>query len=182
MAEDGERMQLRSMADKEKRSNPNERAAHDDSQGPEDTPPTATATRNSIPDSIDRFYDIDRAVRINTKKVRKFWYIPDLKNTQLTNIAESRLSHPNDPLEILINAPELKRFYQTTMFEIYIDNGKMYTYTDPKVDIGVGLEPDPFDIDKLENPVREHTKVVEVIHQMDGKNNTHHRGNATQLI
>ena len=43
----------------------------------------------------------------------------------------------------------------------------MYTYTDPKVDIRVGLEPDPFDIDKLENHFREHTKVVEVKHQME---------------
>ena len=43
----------------------------------------------------------------------------------------------------------------------------MYTYTDPKVDIGVGLEPDPLDIDKLESHFREHTKVVEVKHQME---------------
>ena len=111
--------------------------------------------------------DIDRAVRISTKKVRKFWYIPDLKNTQLRNIPESRLPHSNDPLEILINAPELKRFFQTTTFEICIDSGKMYTYTDPKVDIRVGLDPYPFDIDSLENHFKEHTKVAEVKHQME---------------
>ena len=111
--------------------------------------------------------DIDRAVRVSTRKVRKFWYIPDLKNTQLKNIADSRLPHPNDPMEILINAPELKRFFKTSTFEISIDSGKMYTYTDPKVDIGVGLEVDPFDIDKLEDHFKEHTKITEVNHQME---------------
>ena len=159
MAEDRERMQLRSMADKEGRSNPSEGAAQNDSQGP--------TTQNSLPDPIDGLDDIDRAVRISTKKVRKFWYIPDLKNTQLRNIADSRLPHPSDPLEILINAPELKKFFKTSTFEICIDNGKMYTYTDAKVDIGVSLESDPFDIDTLEDHFREHTKVVEVKHQME---------------
>ena len=43
----------------------------------------------------------------------------------------------------------------------------MYTYTDPKVDIGVGLEPDPFDIDRLEDHFKEHTKVTEIKHQME---------------
>ena len=70
-------------------------------------------------------------------------------------------------MEILINAPELKRFFKTSTFEISIDSGKMYTYTDPKVDIGVGLEVDPFDIDKLEDHFKEHTKVTEVNHQME---------------
>ena len=54
-------------------------------------------------------------------------------------MGELRLQHPNDPMHILINAPELKRFFKTSTFEISIDSGKMYTYTDPKVDIGVGL-------------------------------------------
>ena len=102
------------MADKEKRSNPSEGAAQDDSQGPEDTQPIATATRNSVTELSDGLDDIARAVRVSTKKVRKFWYIPDSKNTQLRKIADyHRLPHPNDPLEILINAPELKRFFQT---------------------------------------------------------------------
>ena len=43
----------------------------------------------------------------------------------------------------------------------------MYTYTDPKVDIGVGLEADPFDIDKLEDHFKEHTKEIEFKHQME---------------
>ena len=42
----------------------------------------------------------------------------------------------------------------------------MYTYTDPKVDIGVGLEDEPFDIEKLEDHFKECTKVTEVYHQM----------------
>ena len=70
-------------------------------------------------------------------------------------------------MEIFINAPELKRFFKTSTFEISIDSGKMYTYTDPKVDIGVDLEADPFDIDKLEDHFREHTKVTEVNHQIE---------------
>ena len=111
--------------------------------------------------------DIDRAVRVSSRKVRKFWYIPDLKNTQLKNIRDSRLQHPNDPMHILINAPELKRFFKTSTFEISIDSGKMYMYTDPKVDIGVGLEDMPFDIEKLEDHFKEYTKVPEVYHQME---------------
>ena len=42
----------------------------------------------------------------------------------------------------------------------------MYTYRDPKVDIGVGLELDPFDIDRIENHFKEQTKVAEVEHHM----------------
>ena len=67
----------------------------------------------------------------------------------------------------MIKAPELRRFFKTSTFEICIDDGKMYTYTDPKVDIGVGLEQDPFELDKLEEHFREHTKVTEVTHQME---------------
>ena len=167
MAEEGERMQLRSMVDKDKENNPSEGVTHHDSEGSEDTQPITTTTANPTHEWSDRLDDIDRAVRVSTKKVRKFWYIPDLKNTQLGDITDSRLPHPNDPLEILINAPELKRFFKTSTFEMCIDNGKMYTYTDPKVDIGVGIEPDPFDIDKLEDHFREHTKVTEVQHQME---------------
>ena len=43
----------------------------------------------------------------------------------------------------------------------------MYTYTDPKVDIGVSLSEDPFELDKLEEHFREHTKVSEVTHRME---------------
>ena len=43
----------------------------------------------------------------------------------------------------------------------------MYTYTDPKADIGVGLEPDPFDIDRLEDHFKEHTREIDVKHQME---------------
>ena len=41
------------------------------------------ATPNPVHEWNDGLDDLDRAVRISTKKVRKFWYIPDLKNTQL---------------------------------------------------------------------------------------------------
>ena len=176
MAEEGERMQLRSMVDKEKENNPSDGTTQNNGERSEDT----QATPNPVHEWNDGLDDIDRAVRVSTKKVRKFWYIPDLKNTQLRNIADSRLPHPNDPLKIL------KRFFKTSTFEICIDSGKMYTYTDPKVDIGVGLEPDPFDIDSLESHFKEHTKVTEG--KTDGKDPTHgknytnYRGNATQRI
>ena len=147
-------MQLRSMVNKDKEDNRSEGATHHDGERSEDTEPITTTTTNPTHEWSDGLDDINRAVRVSTRKVRTFWYIPDLKNTQLKNIADSRLSHPNDPLEILINVPELKKFFKTSTFEICIDNGKMYTYTDPKVDIGVGLEPDPFDIDKLEKPLQ----------------------------
>ena len=163
MAEEGERMQLRSMVDKEKENNRSDGTTQNNGEGSEDT----QATPNPVHEWNNGLDDIDRAVRVSTKKVRKFWYIPDLKNTQLRNIADSRLPHPNDPLEILINAPELKRFFKTSTFEICINSGKMYMYTDPKVDIGVGLEPDPFDIDSLESHFKEHTKVTEGKHQME---------------
>ena len=132
-------MQLRSMVDKDKEDNRGEEITHN-SEGPdiaETVTPVAPEHTQEWSDGLD---DIDRAVRVSSRKVRKFWYIPDLKNTQLKNIGDSRLQHPNNPMHILINAPELKQFFKTSTFEISIDSGKMYTYTDPKVDIGVGLE------------------------------------------
>ena len=150
MAGEGERMQLRSMVDKNN-ENSGER--------PENT--------DSTEESWEELDDICRAARISDKGVMMFWYIPDLKNTQLRNIADSRLPHPNDPLQILVKAPELRRFFKTSTFEICIDNGKMYTYTDPKVDIGVSLAEDSFELDKLEEHFREHTKVTEVTHRME---------------
>ena len=125
----------------------------------------------------DEIDDIYRAVRVSSRGVRMFWYIPDLRNTQLRNIADTRLPHPNEPLQILIKAPELRRFFNTSTFEICIDNGRMYTYTDPKVDIGVGLADEPFELGKLEEHFMELTKVSEV-HTPDGKNPTHGKDNA----
>ena len=158
-------MQLRSMTDKEKGSNPNQGNTQDENQGQKVTQlaaPTDTTT-----DPIDGLDDIDRALRVNTRKVKKFCYLPDLKNTRLRDIADSRLPHPNDPLMILINAPELKWFFSTTTFKTCLDSGKMYMYTDPKVDIGVGLESDPFNQEQLENHFKEQTKMAEVEHHME---------------
>ena len=106
-------------------------------------------------------------MRFSTKQVKKFWYLPDLKNTRLREIAESHLPHQSDPLKILINAPELKQFFPTTTFEICLDTGKMYTYTDLKVDIGVRLKPKLFDTDELENHFKEQTRTEEVEHRME---------------
>ena len=162
MAE-GDRMQLRSMVDKDKEDNLGEGATHD-GEGPDITETVTPVTTDQIQEWSDGLDNIDRVVRVSSRKVRKFWYIPDLKNTQLKNLGDARLQHPNDPMHILINAPELKRFFKTSTFEISIDSGKMYTYTDPKVDIGVGLEDMAFDIEKLEDHFKEHTKVPEVYH------------------
>ena len=159
-------MQLRSMVEKDKESSRGETNPHD-GEGPdaaETITPTPDDNTQEWSDGLD---DLDRAVRVSSRKVRKFWYIPDLKNTQLKNMGDLRLQHPNDPMHILINAPELKRFFKTSTFEISIDSGKMYTYTDPKVDIGVGLEDMAFDIEKLEEHFKEYTKVPEVYHQME---------------
>ena len=159
-------MQLRSMVEKDKESSHGETTSHD-CEGP-DTAETITPTpEDNTQEWSDGLDDLDRAVRVSSRKVRKFWYIPDLKNTQLRSMGDSRLQHPNDPMHILINAPELKRFFKTSTFEISIDSGKMYTYTDPKVDIGVGLEDTAFDIEKLEEHFKEYTKVPEVYHQME---------------
>ena len=53
------------------------------------------------------------------------------------------------------------------MFKICLDTGKVCTYTDPRVNIGVGLEPDPFNIEELENHFKEQTKTTKVIHCME---------------
>ena len=165
MAEDGERMQTRSMTGKEKGANPDEGDAQPPNQGPEDTQPTATT--GTTPNPMDELDDIDRCLRHRTKRIKKFWYIPDLKNTRLRDIADTRLPHPHDPIKILISAPELKKFFPTTTFEICLDSGKVCTYTDPKVNIGVGLEPDPFILEELENHFREQTKPTEIVHRME---------------
>ena len=165
MAE-GERMQLRSMVEKDKESNRGETTTHD-GEGPDTAETITPIPTDHTQEWSDGLDDLDRAVRVSSRKVRKFWYIPDLRNTQLKSMGELRLQHPNDPMHILINAPELKRFFKTSTFEISIDSGKMYTYTDPKVDIGVGLEDMAFDIEKLEEHFKEYTKVPEVHHKME---------------
>ena len=165
MAEDGERMQTRSMTRKEKGANPNEGDAQPTDQGPEDT--QSTTMVSTMPNPMDGLDDIARCLRVSLKKIQKFWYIPDLKNTRLRDITETRLPHPNNPVKILINAPELKRFFKTTTFEICLDTGKVWTYTDPRINIGVGLEPDPFILEELENHFKEQTKITEAVHHME---------------
>ena len=150
MAGEGEKMQLRSMVDKNKENSG------------ESSENTESSTTKPTQGSEDKLDDIRRAVRVSNRGVMMFWYIPDLKNTQLKNIADSRLPHPNDPLQILVKAPELRRFFKTSTFEICIDNGKMYTYTDPKVDIGVSLADEPFELVQLEEHFREHTKMERI--------------------
>ena len=108
--------------------------------------------------------DIDRYLRHSTRKVRKFWYLPDLRNNRLRDILETRLPHVSNPITILVNAPELKRFLPTTTFKICLDTSKVNTFTDPRVDIGVSLEPDPFNMEELEKHFKEQTKTTEVIH------------------
>ena len=157
-------MQLRSMVDKEKENNRSNRTTHHDGERSENTDPSTSNLTHENDTEID---DIYRAVRVSNRGVRMFWYIPDLRNTQLRNIADARLPHPNEPLQILIKAPELRRFFKTSTFEICIDNGRIYTYTDPKVDIGVGLADEPFELGKLEEHLRELTKVSEFTHQME---------------
>ena len=146
MAEGGERMQLRSMVDKNKEDNWNEGATHHDGERPEDTETITPATTNPTHKWSDGLDDIDRAVRISTRKVRKFWYIPEWSTGDSDKCTQA------------------EEVFQNSTFEICIDNGKMYTYTDPKVDTGVGLEPD---IDKLEDHFKEHTKEIEFKHQME---------------
>ena len=157
------------MTEKVKSADPNERNALPSSHGQETTQEGTqyTATMNTTPDPTDRLDDIDRYLRVSSKKVRKFWYTPDLKNTQLRDLVKNRLHHPCDPVKILINAPELRQFYPTSTFEICLDSGKVYTYTDPKVDIRVGLEPEPFIIEELKNHFRELTKPVEIVHHVE---------------
>ena len=76
-------MQLRSMVDKDKGENRGKGTTPHDGEGPdsvETVTPIPTDQTHEWSDGLD---DIDRAVRVSSRKVRKFWYIPDLKNTQL---------------------------------------------------------------------------------------------------
>ena len=143
-------MQLRSMVDKNK-ENSGERSDN----------------TNPAQENWDELDDIHRATRYSDRGVRMFWYIPDLKNTQLRDIGNSRLPHPNDPMQILVKAPELRRFFKTSTFEICINDGKMYTYTDSKVEIGVGLSENPFELNDLEKHFRDNTQATEVRHRME---------------
>ena len=81
--------------------------------------------------------------------VSKFWYVPDLKNNRLRDIYETRISHEHDPIKILFNA------------------SRVYTFTDPKVDIGIGCKPYPLDLKALENHFKAQPKATEVIHHME---------------
>ena len=70
-------MQLRSMVEKDKESNCGETTTHD-GEGPdtaESITPIPTDHTQEWNDGLD---DLDRAVRVSSRKVRKFWYIPDL--------------------------------------------------------------------------------------------------------
>ena len=159
MAEGGDRMTTRSMAGKEKETS-NEEETQPTSQGSEDRQPMPTETTTTNPtDGLD---DIDQFLIHSTRKVMKFWYLPDLRNNRLRDILETRLPHASDPVKILVNAPELKRFFPTTTFEICLNTGKVYTFTDPRVDIGVSLEPHPFNLDELEKHFKELTKTMEI--------------------
>ena len=95
MAE-GDRMQLRSMVNKDKEDNRGEVATHD-GEGPDITEtitPVATDHTQEWSDGLD---DIDRAVRVSSRKVKKFWYIPDLKNTQLKKHQRFQTTTPKRP-------------------------------------------------------------------------------------
>ena len=80
MAGEGERMQLRSMVDKDKEDNWSKGATHHDGERSENTETSTTKPTHEGSDGLD---DIYRAIRVSNRGVRKFWYIPDLKNTQL---------------------------------------------------------------------------------------------------
>ena len=69
MAGEGERMQLRSMVDKDKENNRGDGTTQNDGEGSEDTQPITTTTSNPAHEWSDGLDDIDRAVRISTKKV-----------------------------------------------------------------------------------------------------------------
>ena len=165
MAKDGVEVKTRAMTDKGKGADPNEGEAQPPNHGPGDIDPTTSM--GTTLDPTDGLDDIDRYLQLSTKKVKKFWYIPDLKNTKLKDITETRLPHPHNLVKILINAPELKRFFPTTTFEICLDSGKMSTYTDPRVYIGIGLEPDPFILEDLENHFKELNSPTQVVHRME---------------
>ena len=85
----------------------------------------------------------------SSKKVRRFWYVPNLKNSRLRDILQVRLPYEHDPIKILFNAPKLRKFFPVSTFKICLNTRRVYTFTELCNDIGVGCQPDPFDIDEL---------------------------------
>ena len=162
------------------------------SQGTGDTQPTSTEATTLTPTVNQQRVDdnfiqpeqdsVDCFLRHNTKKIRKFWYVLDSKNNRLRDIQETKLAYEHDLIEILFNAPELRRFFPT-MFEIGLDTGKMCTFTDPRV----GCEPDPFNLGGTRKPIQRANQdnrchISHGKNTSNRKNHSSHKDNATQRI
>ena len=171
MVDSGNRVRTSSMTDKEKEQDVTQplEETQSTSQGADNTQATSTGNTTTTPtsDLQDGLDDIDHYLRHSKKKVKKFWYSPDIKNNRLRDILGTRLPYEYDPIKIVFNAPELRRFFPTTTFEICLDTSKVCSFTDPRVAIGVSLEPDPFNLEELEAHFWAQTKTTEAIHHME---------------
>ena len=65
-------MQLRSMVNKGKEDDQSEGTTHHDGERPDDTETITPATTNQTHEWSDGLDDIDRAIRVSSRKVRKF--------------------------------------------------------------------------------------------------------------
>ena len=199
MADNTDMRKTRCMTEKEQGATQSEEGVQSTSRGTSRTQPTSDKTAALTPTgNLHRVEDnfiqpeqdsVDCFLRHSSKKVKKFWCVPDLKNNRLRDILEVRLPHEHDPTKILFNAPELRRFFPTSTFEICLGTGRVYAFTDPKNDIGIGCEPDPFDLEELENHFTNQTKTMDngghTSHgknPIDRKNHSSYRSDATQRI
>ena len=77
------------------------------------------------------------------------WYVPDLRNTQIGTLISQRLQIETTRGRILFNCPPLSETFHTSIFELDLTTGRVYTYLNPPEDIGVPCQKEPFDLELL---------------------------------
>ena len=65
------------------------------------------------------------------------WYVPNFCSTPVGDLITERLPIETTRGKILFNCPPLSEFFHTSMFELDLTTGQVYTYLNPPEDIGV---------------------------------------------
>ena len=79
------------------------------------------------------------------------WYVPDFCNTRVGDLIKEK--HPLETTEgrILFRCPTLGKFFETSIFELDLRTGRVFTYLDPPENIGIKCQKEPFDPEFLRN-------------------------------
>ena len=77
------------------------------------------------------------------------WYVPDLMNTHVKDMIKNRLPTRTSRNHITVTYPMLKDFLSTSMFEIDLRTGKVFTFQTPPEDIRVSCQQEEFNLDLL---------------------------------